>query len=123
MASGSGEGTHVSVLQADPELWTDFDEVLRVNPVAAINPHLRRTLEREHAAALSSDRVARTFRQFRLNVPGESVDAQPLVTAAEWARVCARPVPGVRGTAGYRRGSWRKSQLECGGGALALWTD
>ena len=27
---------------------TDFDEVLRVNPVSAINPHLRRALEREH---------------------------------------------------------------------------
>ena len=41
VASGSGEGRHVALLQADAEKWVDFDEVLRVNPVAAINPHLR----------------------------------------------------------------------------------
>ena len=97
VASGSGVGRHVSLLQADHEKWRDFDEVLRVNPVAAINPHLKRTLEREHAAALSSERAARPFRQYRLNIPGEPVDTQPLVTAAEWARVCARPVPACEG--------------------------
>ena len=97
VASGSGEGRHVAVLQADPEHWGDFDEVLRVNPVAAVNPHLRRTLEREHAAALLSERAARTFRNFRLNLPGDPVDTQPLITASEWARVCARAVPACEG--------------------------
>ena len=28
IASGSGEGRHVSLLQADEEKWEDFDEVL-----------------------------------------------------------------------------------------------
>ena len=97
VASGSGDGRHVSLLQADPEKWTDFDEVLRVNPVAAINPHLRRTLEREHKAALESDRSARTFRMYRLNLPGDTVDTQPLITTAEWERVCTRPVPECEG--------------------------
>ena len=97
VASGSGDGRHVALLQADPEKWTEFDEVLRVNPVAAVNPHLRRVLEREHRAALESERAARTFRQFRLNIPGEPVDSQPLVTTAEWARVVARPVPACEG--------------------------
>ena len=50
VASGSGDGRHVALLQADPERWRDLDEVLRCNPVSAINPHLRRTLEREHEA-------------------------------------------------------------------------
>ena len=95
--AGSGDGRHVSLLQADPEKWTDFDEVLRCNPVCAINPHLRRTLEREHKVALGSDRAARTFKQFRLNLPGDPVDTQPLITTAEWARVCARSVPGIEG--------------------------
>ena len=90
---GSGGGRHVALLQADPEKWTDFSEVLRVNPVAAINPFLKQTLEREHRVALESDRAARTFKQFRLNIPGDPVDSQPLVTTAEWERVCARPVP------------------------------
>ncbi len=94
---GSGEGRHVSLLQADPEKWGDFDEVLRVNPVAAINPHLRRVLEREHRAALASERSARTFRQYRLNIPGDPVESQPLITTAEWERVERRPVPACEG--------------------------
>ena len=97
VASGSGDGRHVALLQADTDRWRDFDEVLRVNPVVAINPHLRRVLEREHRAALASDRAARTFKQFRLNIPGDPVESQPLVTTAEWARVVARPVPACEG--------------------------
>ena len=97
VAEGSGDGRHVALLQADPEKWGDFDEVLRVNPVAAINPHLRRVLEREHRAALASERAARTFRNYRLNLPGDPVESQPLITTAEWERVCARPVPACEG--------------------------
>ena len=97
VASGSGDGRHISLLQADPAKWKDFEEVLRVNPVAAINPHLRRVLEREHRAALASERAARTFRQYRLNIPGDPVESQPLITSAEWERVCGRPVPAVEG--------------------------
>ena len=81
----------------DPNKWTDLDEVLRVNPVSAINPHLKRTLEREHEVALKSDLAARTFRQYRLNLPGDPVDTQPLITSSEWARVVERPVPACDG--------------------------
>ena len=97
VSSGSGDGRHVALLQANPEKWESFEEVLRVNPVAAINSHLRRTLEREHKAALASERTSRTFKQFRLNLPGDPVDTQPLITTAEWARVCAREVPECEG--------------------------
>ena len=98
VSAGSGDGRHVSLLQADSERWEDFQEVLRVNPVAAINPHLRRALEREHKVALGSDRAARTFKQYRLNIPGDPLETQPLITTAEWARVCARAVPGCEGS-------------------------
>ena len=94
---GSGEGRHVALLQADPAKWRDFDEVLRVNPVAAINPYLRQTLEREHKVALKSERAARTFRNFRLNLPGDPIESQPLITVAEFERCCARPVPPAEG--------------------------
>ena len=40
VASGSGDGRHVALLQADTDRWRDFDEVLRVNPVVAINPSI-----------------------------------------------------------------------------------
>ena len=98
VADGSGDGRHVALLQADPAKWGEFDEVLRVNPVCAVNSHLRRTLEREHKTALESERAARTFRQFRLNLPGDPVDAQPLITSSEWERVCARAVPACEGS-------------------------
>ena len=97
VASGSGDGRHVALLQANASKWADFSEVLRVNPVAAINPHLRQTLEREHRAALESDRTARAFKQFRLNLPGEAIESQPLITASEWERVVSRPVPPAEG--------------------------
>ena len=48
--SGSGDARHVALLQADEAKWKDFEEVLRCNPVAAVNPHLRRTLERTGGA-------------------------------------------------------------------------
>ena len=126
VAAGSSDGRHVSLLQGDPELWTDFDEVLRVNPVAAINPHLRRTLEREHAAALSSERAARTFRQYRLNIPGDPVESQPLITSAEWSRVCARPVPACEGhpTIGVDLGgsrSWSAASAVWPSGRVEAW--
>ena len=95
--AGSGESTHVALLQAAADRWESFDEVLRVNPVAAVNPHLRRALEREHRVAVASDRAARTFKQYRLNIPGDPVDQQPLITPAEFNRVCARPVPPAEG--------------------------
>ena len=85
VAEGSGDGRHVSLLQADAAKWRDFSEVLRCNPVASINPFLRDTLEREHRAALKSERAARTFKQFRCNIPGEPVESQPLITSAEFA--------------------------------------
>ena len=95
--SGSGDGRHVALLQADPEKWESFDEVLKCNPVASINPHLRRTLEREHKTALESDRAARTFRNYRLNLPGDPIESQPLITGQEWERIVARPVPACEG--------------------------
>ena len=74
-----------------------FRKCCGVNPVCAINQFLTRTLEREHKAAIKSERAARTFKQFRLNIPGDPVDSQPLITTAEWERVCARPVPAREG--------------------------
>ena len=118
VASGTGDGRHVALLQADPEKWESFDEVARVNPVASINPYLRKTLEREHRAALESERAARTFRQFRLNIPGEPVESQPLITSAEFARVCARAVPASEGrpVIGVDLGGTRSWSAAC-----ALW--
>ena len=123
VASGSGDGRHVSLLQADPEKWTDFDEVLRVNPVAAINPHLKRTLEREHAAALSSERTARTFRQYRLNLPGDPVGSTTLNHVFGMAKGRRALGPGVRGVASRRDRSRRYEVVDRRECSLAIWSN
>ena len=112
-------GILVQTIQADPEKWDSFDECLRVNPATAVNPHLEEVLRREHAAALKSERAAIPYRQYRLNLPGgESTHAQPLITAAEFERVCARPVPPAEGkpTIGIDLGGNRSWSA-----AAALW--
>ena len=118
VASGSGEGRHISLLQADPEKWESFDEVLRVNPVSLVNKYLLDTLKREHTTALESERAARTFRQYRLNIPGDPVEAQPLITSAEWERIVSRPVPPCEGrpVVGVDLGGTRSWSAAC-----ALW--
>ena len=96
--SGSGDGVHLELLQADEKRWRDWGECLRVNPAHLVNSFLEKTLRREFDEALKSERAALPFRQYRLNLPGgESTGEQPLITAAEWQRVGARPVPQVEG--------------------------
>ena len=81
----------------------NWDECLRVNPAHLVNPFLEKTLRREFEEALKSERAAIPFRQYRLNLPGgESTGEQPLITSAEWGRVCARPVPACEGNPGDR---------------------
>ena len=126
IADGSGDGRHVALLQADPEKWTELEEALRCNPVAAINPHLRRVLEREHRAAIESDRAARPYRQFRLNIPGDPVESQPLITTSEWKRIVARPVPACEGkpVIGIDLGgnrSWSAAAAIWPNGRIAAW--
>ena len=119
VAAGSGDSTHVALLQADPDRWESFDEVLRVNPVASVNPHLRRALEREHKSALESPiGPLEPFGQFRLNIPGEKVDSQPLITSAEWERICTKPIPEISGkpVIGLDLGGTRSWSAAC-----ALW--
>ena len=93
---------------------------LRVNPVASVNPHLRRALEREHKSALESDRAARTFRQFRLNIPGEKVDSQPLITYGGMGAGLYKANPGDLREASYRIRSRWNAQLERRVCALAV---
>ena len=95
-------------------------EVLRVNPVAAVNPYLRQTLEREHAAALKSERAARTFRQFRLISRRSGRRATANHGVGIRAGLCS-PGPSVRRKARDRRRPGRGAFLERCRGGLAIW--
>ena len=117
--AGSGKGVHVELVQGRFDSWKDWAEVLKANPACAVNPYLEKTLRREFEEALKSERAAIPFRQYRLNLPGgESTGEQPLITLAEWQRVCARPVPACEGNpvigidlAGRDRG---RQRVPCG---------
>ena len=96
--AGSGPGKHVQLIQGNEETWRDWDAVLAANPVCAISKSMVRTLKREHDEALASDRAASAFLRYRMNINAPEVThAQPLITTAEWLRVCARPVPPAEG--------------------------
>ena len=94
IAEGCGDGRYTLLIAADPERWRDWAEVERVNPCMAVNPFLKRRIEREYKRALVSERAAIPFRQYRLNIGGgESTGEQPLISESEWQRVCDRPIP------------------------------
>ena len=96
--SGSGPGKHVQLIQGNEKTWRNWDAVLAANPVCAISKSMVRTLRREHNEALSSDRAASAFLRYRMNINApELTHAQPLITPAEFNRVCARPVPPAEG--------------------------
>ena len=96
--AGSGPGKHVQLIQGNEKTWRDWDAVLAANPVCAISKSMVRTLKREHDEALASDRAASAFLRYRMNINAPEVThAQPLITAAELERVCARPVPPAEG--------------------------
>ena len=98
IAEGCGDGRYTLLIAADPERWRDWAEVERVNPCMAVNPFLKRRIEREYKRALTSERAAIPFRQYRLNIGGnESTGEQPLITSAEWQKVCDRLVPECEG--------------------------
>ena len=40
--SGSGDGVHLELLQADEKRWRDWGECLRVNPAHLVNPFLEK---------------------------------------------------------------------------------
>ena len=92
-----------------------------------MNPHLRRTLGAgTHGRAGESDRTSRTFKNYRLNLPGDPVDTQPLITSAEWQIACARPVPEREGrpVIGIDLGGTRSWSAACGifpSGRIEAW--
>ena len=119
IAAGSQPGIYVQSLQANPEKLDQWREVLRVNPVAKVNPILRDALRREFDEAKRDDRAKARFHCFRMNVP--SADSSTvLLTVPEWKRVLARPIPARVGrpVVGVDLGAGRAWSA-----ATALWSN
>ena len=96
IAAGSSPGVYVQSLAGDPEKWASWREIMRVNPVAKVNPILHKALKRERDAAKRDDRAKARFLSFRLNVPTAETSTV-LITVDEWQRVISRPVPERKG--------------------------
>ena len=95
---GSGPGVHVTVMQGDADTWDTWATIRKCNPLAGVNPRLRKTLLRERDEARRDDRLRARFLSLRLNLPTRT-DERELIPAHQWEAVLDRPVPPRDGPA------------------------
>ena len=95
---GSGHGVHVTVLQGDADTWDTWATIRKCNPLAGVNPRLRKTLLRERDEARRDDRLRARFMSLRLNLPTRT-DGRELIPPDQWETVLDRPVPPREGAA------------------------
>ena len=121
---GSGPGVHVTALQGNADTWDTWPTIKACNPLAAVNPRLRKTLLRERGEARHDDRLRARFLSLRLNVPSRTDDRE-LIPPHQWEAVLDRPVPPREGqpVLGIDVGAarswsacalmWRNGRTEC----------
>ena len=97
--TGSGPGTHVSVMSApDDQPWDRWETIRAACPMVLANPDLRRTILRERDDARRNPTLRPAFEAFRLNRQVEVSD-EMLVPADAWKTVEGREVPPREGKA------------------------
>ena len=89
--SNKSEGRFVKVLQADPEKWSNWNEVKRVNPLMSKYPESRKVLRSELKQAKKDSRLEARFKSYRLNLPATD-SSEMLLTVPEWETCLKRPV-------------------------------
>ena len=90
--NGTRGSTWVGLLQGRPERWSDWREILRVNPLARHYPETAAVLREERDAAMADSRLAGAFKSYRLNLPAGD-ESTMVLTVADWEQVTARAVP------------------------------
>ena len=113
ISTGSQPGIYVQSLQANPEKLDQWREVLRVNPVAKVNPILRDALRREFDEAKRDDRAKARFSLLQ----DERTQRGLVHGIADRSRVEKGPsaaYSGARGPPGGGCRSRRGARLECG---------
>ena len=93
---GTHGSTYVQSLQGKRELWDDWREVRRVNPLTVISPEFRKKLREELNAAQTDTRLKARFLSYRLNVPTAD-ESVMLLNVPDWQQVLSRPVAGRDG--------------------------
>ena len=94
--AGTEGSTWVGLLQGRADRWSQWQEILRVNPLARRFPETREVLREERDRALRDPRLEAAFKSFRLNLPAGD-ESTMLLTIPEWSRVLARDVPAADG--------------------------
>ena len=89
--AGTEGSTWVGLLQGRADRWSQWAEILRVNPLARRFPETREVLREERDKALRDSRLVPAFKSFRLNLPSGD-ESTMLLTLDDWDRVTARPV-------------------------------
>ena len=114
---GSHGTTHIQLLQADIEKWDNWNEILRVNPLARVSSELRAKLLEERDEARRDGRLKARFLSYRLNLPTAD-EAEVLLSVPDWERVLSRDVPARVGRpiVGVDLGSGRAWSA-----AVAIW--
>ena len=90
--NGTTGSTWVGLLQGRADRWSQWREILRVNPLARHFPETAEVLREERDAAMADSRLAGAFKSFRLNLPAGD-ESTMLLNVADWERATARPVP------------------------------
>ena len=93
---GSGGSTYTQSLRGDPAKWDQWNEIRRCNPLTAVSTSFRKKLLEERDAARRHTRLKARFMSYRLNLPSAD-ESEMLLTADDWQRVIARPVPPREG--------------------------
>ena len=78
VSGGCAPGVHVSLVQGARATWASWPTIRRANPLANINPLLRRRLLRERNEARSDERLRARFMSMRLNLPTRGDDVSLL---------------------------------------------
>ena len=116
--AGSGPGVHVEVMAApDEDAWDAWATIRRCNPMARVNPELRKVLLLERDQARRNSTLRPSFEAYRLNrLIG--VSKSLLLPLVDWRAVLARDVPGREGqpVLGLDLGGERAWS-----GAVAMW--
>ena len=79
-------------LQGDPELWDQWPEIRKANPLTNISPTFRRKLLEERDAARADTRLKARFLSYRMNLPTGDESAV-LLTVQDWEDIVGREVP------------------------------
>ena len=92
IGTGTSGTAYVQALQANPDKWDDWKEIMRVNPLAKVSPEFRAKLKEEREEARGDSRLKARFLSYRLNVPSAD-ESEVLLTVPDWKIAMARDVP------------------------------